>query len=442
MPQGTVNSENSSVSVEEVRAELDAILHSPGFERSEKLQRFLRYVCELTLQGESSKLNEYLIGSEVFQRGADYSPTEDSVVRRQAHTLRQKLHEYYASNGRQHTVRIELPVGRYVPVFRRRQEEFLPIPANAPDAVSKKRWIQLGSKTFAVVLGSIILFAGGWALGRKTALSSGDRSTSAVSRAAQEIWGNWLATGNEAVICLSNPLTAVIQHFPRPLPMVSVPIRGRASGDLEKLLKEFFKFPAGGNVYVSPAMAKSNTGEAIAAVHLTRLFSRAGGAVRVTQSRFLGWEDLRRDNLIVLGHSDANQWADRLLNKYPLQLAKTSENTPRSIVNTRPAPGEPSSYHITYSDKEGEGDQEYALVSMLPGVQGSQRLLLISGLNTQATQIATEYLTTESTLEQLLAKLREADPAHRGLWHFQAVLKTEVHDKVPMKASLVALRLL
>jgi len=195
-------------------------------------------------------------------------------------------------------------------------------------------------------------------------------------------------------------------------------------------------------VYVSPAMAKSNTGEAIAAVNLTRLFSRAGGAVSVTQSRFLGWEDLRRDNLIVLGHSEANQWADRLLNKYPLQLAKTSESMARSIVNTRPAPGEPSSYQIAYSETEGEGDQEYALISMLPGVQGSQRLLLISGLNTQATQIATEYLTTESTLEQLLSKLRKADPAHRGLWHFQAVLKTEVHDKVPIKASLVALRLL
>lgn len=111
-------------------------------------------------------------------------------------------------------------------------------------------------------------------------------------------------------------------------------------------------------------------------------------------------------------------------------------------MNTRPAPGEPSSYQIAYSGKESEGDQEYALVSMLPGVQGSQRLLLISGLNTMATQIATEYLTTESTLDQLLSKLREADPAHRGLWHFQAVLKTEVHDKVPMRASLVALRLL
>lgn len=79
---------------------------------------------------------------------------------------------------------------------------------------------------------------------------------------------------------------------------------------------------------------------------------------------------------------------------------------------------------------------------MIPGVERNKRLLLISGLNTQATQIATEFLTTKATLDLLLSKLRAANPNHQGPWHFQAVLKTDVHDKVPTKASLVALRLL
>ena len=94
-------------------------MHSPQFERSERVQRFLRFICELTLTGESQRINEYLIGSEVFQRGSDYSPSEDSIVRRQAHALRQKLQDYYGNDGQGDPVRIELPVGRYVPVFRR-----------------------------------------------------------------------------------------------------------------------------------------------------------------------------------------------------------------------------------------------------------------------------------------------------------------------------------
>src|SRR5947209_10852234 len=122
MPQ---NITDRPVSSEEARAELDRVLHSPMFQRSDRLQRFLQFVCELTLNGESQRINEYLIGSEVFQRGSDYSPNEDSIVRRQAHALRQKLQEYYNSDGQNDSVRIELPVGRYVPVFRRHA---IPVP--------------------------------------------------------------------------------------------------------------------------------------------------------------------------------------------------------------------------------------------------------------------------------------------------------------------------
>src|SRR5947209_10341269 len=119
MPQ---NITDRPVSSEEARAELDRVLHSPMFQRSDRLQRFLQFVCELTLNGESSRINEYLIGSEVFQRGADYSPNDDSIVRRQAHTLRRKLHEHYEADGRDSAVRIELPTGGYIPIFRRREE--------------------------------------------------------------------------------------------------------------------------------------------------------------------------------------------------------------------------------------------------------------------------------------------------------------------------------
>jgi len=439
-PQNIADS--SHVSTEEAQAELDEVLHSRIFERSEKLQRFLRYVCELTLRGESAKLNEYLIGSEVFHRGADYSPTEDSVVRRQAHTLRQKLQEYYGSEGRDHSIRVELPVGRYVPIFRRQRDE-TPVPQPVPSNPEESRWPRNRQKTVLGLAAAVLLFVSGWALGWKTSLSQGQLTKpSLISPAAQELWGNWFKDGSEAVICLSNPMTAVIKHFAKPLPAGSLPPRARVPADLDKLFREAFKLPSAGSLYLSPAISKSNTGETIAAVHLTALFSHAGNEIRVTQSRFLSWEALRRDNLILFGHDEANYWVDALLQKYPLQLAPTSEEKPRSIVNTKPYPGEPASYQIAYSAKTNEADQEYALVSMLPGIEGNRRLLLISGLNTQATQIATEFLTKEATVELLLSRLRRAAPNHQGPWYFQAVLKTEVYDKVPTKASLVALRLL
>src|ERR1044072_1511913 len=110
---------NTTPTPEEVNQELDRILQSALFQRSERLQRFLRFVCAYEIRGEGHLLHEYLIGSEVFGRGEEYSTHEDGIVRRQAHALRRKLQEYYEKDGIEDPIRIELPVGRYIPTFRR-----------------------------------------------------------------------------------------------------------------------------------------------------------------------------------------------------------------------------------------------------------------------------------------------------------------------------------
>ena len=117
MPENGVADGKAAVSKESVRAELDLLLGSAAFRKSERQSRFLRFICEMALAGEGAKLNEYLIAHEVFDRGVDYSPSEDSVVRRQAYSLRQKLQDYYLHEGRADAVRIDLPVGRYLPIF-------------------------------------------------------------------------------------------------------------------------------------------------------------------------------------------------------------------------------------------------------------------------------------------------------------------------------------
>jgi hypothetical protein len=441
MPQ---NLTDRPVSAAEARAELDRVLRSPTFQRSDRLQKFLQFVSELTLNGESSRINEYLIGSEVFQRGPDYSPNEDSIVRRQAHTLRRKLQEHYDSDGRESAVRIELPTGAYIPVFRRQGEnpvtavlaiepvtqapEMAPVPARI-------RAYQIG----AMVVAGVALLAVGWFAGRNT---KPDR-LSHLDQAALEIWGDWLQDANGAVICFSNPLTAVLKHFSVPLPAGSVPKRLSLTPEQEDSVRTEFKLPPGGYMYFAPAVSQAKMGEAIGAVSLATLFAGAGAPVRVTQSRFVNWEDLPKRNFIIMGHDEANRWIDPLLEHSPFRLSPTRGAKQRAIVNTTPQPGEPAEYAIRYSpDDLFDPMQEYVLISMLPGVDGRHKLLLISGLNTQATLGAAEFLTQAERLQELLAELRKRAPGHRGTWHFQAVLSTEVHDKVPTKASLIALRVL
>jgi serine/threonine-protein kinase len=100
---------------EDVRAELGRILESPVFSQASRLRRFLTYVVDQTLAGDENQLKEYTIGLEVFDRGQDFDPRLDPIVRVEAGRLRQKLLRYYQSEGHESRIRIELPKGAYVP---------------------------------------------------------------------------------------------------------------------------------------------------------------------------------------------------------------------------------------------------------------------------------------------------------------------------------------
>ncbi len=102
---------------EAVRSHLGVILAWPGFANSERLCRFLRYTVEKKLRGEEGQIKEFVLGQEVFDRGPDYDPRLDPIVRVEARRLRQRLAEYYDGPGREEAVRIAFPKGGYAPVF-------------------------------------------------------------------------------------------------------------------------------------------------------------------------------------------------------------------------------------------------------------------------------------------------------------------------------------
>ena len=244
----------SEISAEDARRELDAVLHSPAFERSERLQKFLQFVCELTLHGEGSKINEYLIGSQVFQRGSDYSPNEDSVARRsQAHALRRRLQEHYEKEGQTSPFRIELPVGRYVPVFRRHEEVAAPVELLATPPITPVDSRRLAGPWFIAALGgAILLFAAGWLIARLTPADRLHR----FDPAAREIWGDWLRDPAGVVICFSNPLNLAIKNVPDPIPADTVPKHLPLTPDQAQYAREAFKLPPG-YVYIGPGSSQA-----------------------------------------------------------------------------------------------------------------------------------------------------------------------------------------
>lgn len=107
---------NNGITASAVRAQLQRILTSEGFVRSHRIQRFLEFIVEETLAARSSQLGEYGIGVSVFDRGKDFEPALDPIVRNDARRLRAKLLEFYKT-AEPGSLLIEMPKGGYVPVF-------------------------------------------------------------------------------------------------------------------------------------------------------------------------------------------------------------------------------------------------------------------------------------------------------------------------------------
>jgi adenylate cyclase len=113
---------SGNVSEREVRTQLDRILQSNVFKNSERLHRFLRFAVERVLDGRTDQLKESVLGRVIYDRGSDFDPRTQSIVRVEAQRLRRRLQEYYEVEGKGDVVAIDLQPGSYVPVFAHARE--------------------------------------------------------------------------------------------------------------------------------------------------------------------------------------------------------------------------------------------------------------------------------------------------------------------------------
>ena len=106
-----------------IREQLVRILNSGPFHQSQRRQRFLEYLVNETLAGRGERLKAYNVALEVFERPETFDPVTDPLVRIEAARLREKLREYYGTDGQGDPIRIDLPKGTYTPQIEFRHED-------------------------------------------------------------------------------------------------------------------------------------------------------------------------------------------------------------------------------------------------------------------------------------------------------------------------------
>ena len=204
----------------EARAELAAVLASTLFVRSPRLSRLLQYLCTKYFEGATEEVKEYQIGVEVLGRPPSFDPAEDAAARVEAHRLRKRLKEYYETEGRTHSLRIELPLGHYAVAFQpttterpteEKEEEIRlepssPVPPNGvaapiienPPAPKRFNYRMAGFIALGVILLAATVAALGWR--RSPSPSPAVSKTQALIPPAQNIVRSASAVGIQGSI--------------------------------------------------------------------------------------------------------------------------------------------------------------------------------------------------------------------------------------------------
>ena len=105
---------------ESVLDELRKVLSSSAFVAAERPSRLLRFIVEASVNGQVDRLKEYTLGAEALGRGPSFDQRIDPIARVEVSRLRNRLEQYYATEGRTDSITIFLPKGTYIPVFENR----------------------------------------------------------------------------------------------------------------------------------------------------------------------------------------------------------------------------------------------------------------------------------------------------------------------------------
>jgi hypothetical protein len=401
--------------------QIEKLTNSHSLHSSESLCKLLRYLAEHSLDHPGVALKEYQIATEVLGRPAGFDPQSDSTVRVQAGRLRVKLAEYYAHEGPDDPVLVEVPKGSYALTFHLRATrpggqttislpfEHAPVKEEPPPAT--RGW------TPGVILLSVLLLAS-WVT-TAVLLSQRSRMQVSPSQAVPEVyqlfWNRFAASPQQPWVIFSNG--------------------------------SFVGRPETGMRYFNPASDArafildhyTGVGEVLAIHQLDHVFELLNRPLRVKRGALFSLDDAENNDLIFVGSPSENLSLRDIPGTQEFVFRRL-DSGPRkgdlAVLNVHPLPGEPTMFLETPANQPITED--YAVVSLLPGLDPSHSILMLAGNTTFGTQAAVEYVCREDSLKELLQKLEVSKPA--DLKPFEALLHVKIAHGVPVVTELISVR--
>jgi hypothetical protein len=391
------------------------ILASPGFHKSARLSSFLIYVCERAILGRVDEVSEQHVGIHVFERPPDYNASEDNIVRSHARLLRKKLDEYYASEGRQEAIRIQIPKGAYLPVFGTVLD---PVPEAAPEIPQPVRQRPALLRWAGVVL---LVLVAGYAVNRWIRPA---RPQSLV----RQFWSQVFNTERPTMVVSSDTALVLFEGYTHTSVTLS-----------QYLARDFWqKFPPQPEIQGNLISALrdrpfTNNVDLSFCWRLARQPDVDFRRAVVRPARELGMADLKGANAVLIGARRANPWVELFDQKNNFQGLFTEEIRDY-IQNRKPMGSELPLYRWSRGES---ATHSYALIEFNRGLTSNEHVLILSGLNTPGTEGAADFLLNQSTLGRFLETITPSDDR---VPHFELLLAVDNINVTAPRAEVLAYR--
>jgi hypothetical protein len=378
------------------RALLERVLASRHFVKSGLLSRFLRYICERSLTGGGHALTEHHIGVHVFGRPEGYDCSADNIVRNYARQLRNRLEDYYRWEGQSELLRLEVPRGGYKPIFlpltldsissmpssARAAEDHAALFTRPRIATKPSR----RSQTWAVVVFSAVIIA---LLGVVLALlRSRVRPVAVVSSPMHAFWASMFRADRDTIIVTADSGFGTLQDvLGRRLSLADY-----TSLQLGNLSLAFPEKYVTNDLASQRYTSMTDLETAVALSHLPQVVP---SRLTIRFARDLRMEDLKDDNVILLGSAYTNPWAELFEKNLAFELVEDAGAHSWKVVNRHPGPGEATFYQ---GERDGASHKTYARIAWVPNLDHTGHILMLQGLDMAGTQAAAQALLHSTAL--------------------------------------------
>jgi len=269
----------------EVRAHLDALLHSEGLAISDRNRRFLAYIVEETLAGRGDRIKAYNVALTAFDRTDDFDPQTDPIVRIEASRLRRALEHYYLTAGKADPLRIEIPKGSYVATFSHAalepavSDRDIPAPLGAaPQPVARRPFLPVRRPPIWWIASTavVLLMVLAWLLPVLVDRAVGQAQTAGTGRSILILPFETGGTDGQAFV--ARGITAEL--IDRLGSQMSLSVLGQTPAKSDTVGKADFILSGaattvGSKIYISAALAESGTGRYLWAWNVERRLTDA-----------------------------------------------------------------------------------------------------------------------------------------------------------------------